>query len=138
MATLQTLETALVNLLLGALFLLLFWKPRLIVISRRQRLVVPRSYWLVWVYLGVGVMFLMRGLLEPFRPGGMDGFVTLFASMIYGYYLIFAALRAEVLFEVFGWRETPERRRAAFFACLAGAAAALGYGVLRAGGTGGP
>ena len=134
---LTSYETALVNLLLAALFLLLFWKPRLIAISRRQKLVVPRSHWLVWVYLGAGVMFLVRGLLEPFRPGGGDQFVILFASMIYGYYLIFAALRTEVLFEVFGWRETPERRRAAFFACLAGAALALGYGVLRVGGAGG-
>ena len=88
--------------------------------------------------MGAGVMFLVRALLEPFRPGGMDGFVTLFASMIYGYYLIFAALRAEVLFEVFAWRDTPERRRATFFAALAGAAVALGYGVLRVGGAGGP
>ncbi len=136
-AMFQPVETALVNLFLAALFLLLFWKPRLIVISRRQKVVVPRRYWLVWVYLGVGVMFLVRALLEPFRPGGMDGFVTLFASMIYGYYLIFAALRTEVLCEVFAWRDTPERRRATFFACLAGAAVALGYGVLRAGGAGG-
>lgn len=134
----ETLEAALVNLLLGALFLFLFWKPRLIAISRRGKFVVPRSHWLVWVYLGAGVMFLVRGLLEPFRPGGMDGFVTLFASMIYGYYLIFAALRTELLFEVFAWRQTPERRRAASFACLAGAALALGYGVLRVGGPGGP
>lgn len=131
---LQTLETALVNLLLGCLFLLLFWKPRLILISRRQKVQVPRSHWLVWVYLGAGVMFLVRGLLEPFRPGGLDGFVTLFASMLYGYYLIFASLRTETLFEVFAWRATPERQRAARFACLGGAAVALGYGVLRSGG----
>ena len=128
----------LVNLLLGALFPLLFWKPRLIAISRRQKLVVPRSHWLVWVYLGAGVMFLVRGLLEPFRAGGMDGFVTLFASMIYGYYLTFVALRTELLLGVFAWRDTPGRRRATSFACLAGAAVALGYGVLRAGGAGGP
>ena len=133
---LQTVETALVNLFLAALFLLLFWKPRLIVISRRQKLVVPRSHWLVWANLGAGVMFLVRGLIEPFRPGAGDQFVTLFASMLYGYYLIFAALRAEVLFQVFGWRDTPERRRAAFFLCLAGAALALSYGVLRAGASG--
>ncbi len=129
----HTLENVLVNCFLAALFLLLFWKPRLIVISRRQKLLVPRSHWLVWAYLGAGVMFLARGLFEPFRPGGGDQFVILFASMIYGYYLIFAALRTEVLFEVFGWRDTPGRRRAAFFVCLAGAALALGYGVLRVG-----
>jgi len=130
----QILETTAVNLLLGCLFLLLFWKPRLILISRRQKIVVPRGHWLVWVYLGAGVMFLARGVLEPFRPGGLDGFVTLFASMIYGYYLIFASLRTELLFEEFAWRATPDRRRAARYACLAGAAAALGYGVLRSGG----
>src|SRR3990172_4457012 len=100
----QILETTAVNLLLGCLFLLLFWKPRLILISRRQKIVVPRGHWLVWVYLGAGVMFLARGVLEPFRPGGLDGFVTLFASMIYGYYLIFASLRTELLFEEFAWR----------------------------------
>lgn len=131
---LQVLETTLVNLLLGCLFLLLFWKPRLILISRRQRVLVPRSHWLVWVYLGAGVMFVVRGLLEPLRPGGLDGFVMLFASMIYGYYLIFASLRADLLFEVFAWEHTPGRQRTARFACLAGAAAALGYGVLRSGG----
>jgi hypothetical protein len=135
-ATLHSLESALVNLCLAALFLLLFWKPRLIVISRRQKVVVPRNHWLVWAYLGAGAMFLVRGLLEPFRPGGGDQFVTLFASMVYGYYLIFAALRTEVLFEVFAWQDTPERRRAAFFLCLAGAALALSYGVLRSGARG--
>ena len=136
MAVWPTVENALVNFFLAALFFLLFWKPRLIVISRRQKLVVPRGHWLVWAYLGAGVMFLARGFLEPFRPGGGDQFVILFASMIYGYYLIFAALRTEVLFEVFGWHDTPERRRAAFFLCLGGAALALGYGVLRVGARG--
>jgi hypothetical protein len=134
----RTVETTLVNLFLAALFLLLFWKPRLILISRRQKLLVPRKYWLVWAYLGAGVMFLARGLMEPFRPGGLDGFVTLFASMVYGYYLIFAALRTEVLFEVFAWEPTPARKRAAFFVCLGGAALALSYGVLRSGGAVGP